>query len=190
LVVPIFAQDNVKGRRPERRDAKNERNVERDQFRRDQLREEGKEALLRRETSAEERIRLGRESENNRNEQRYGREKNENDRKLIGSDRAIDPRIETGNLKQGWVHIEARHINGDHPTKGAGDLFAPGTTRGQLERTARELVRDGERVSDPRRRIQVFEKQIEVNGRTDRVRVVVDSLDNNRVITIYPVRSK
>jgi len=43
-------------------------------------------------------------------------------------------------------------------------------------------------VSDPNRQLQVFEKRIKVNGLRDRVRVIVDSQDANRVISIFPVR--
>ena len=97
------------------------------------------------------------------------------------------PRIEDGNLREGWTHIDARHVTGDHPS-GPGDLFAPGTTRAQLDDAAQQLVRKGTRVSDPNRQLQVFEKRIKVNGLRDRVRVIVDSQDANRVISIFPVR--
>lgn len=99
------------------------------------------------------------------------------------------PRIENGNAKEGWIHIDARHVTGNAP-EGPGDLFAPGTTRAQIEQAARTLVKKGLRISDPSKRIQTFEKVITVNGQTDRVRVVVDSDDGNRVITIFPVRSE
>src|SRR5262249_9308966 len=101
----------------------------------------------------------------------------------------VAPRIETGNLQEGWTHIEARHITGTHP-HGPGDLFAPGTTRAQLEKAADYLVDKGTRISDPSRRIQTFEKRMKVNGVRDRVRVIVDSHDGNRVITMFPVRSE
>jgi hypothetical protein len=42
--------------------------------------------------------------------------------------------------------------------------------------------------SDSSKRMQTFEKKIVVNGRKDLVRVVVDSKDGNRVITVFPVR--
>ena len=97
------------------------------------------------------------------------------------------PRIEDGNAKEGWIHIDARHVTGDDP-KGPGDLFAPGTTRAQIEQAARTLVKKGLRVTDPSKRIQIFEKVIIVNGKKEMVQVVVDSDDGNRVITIYPAR--
>jgi Flp pilus assembly pilin Flp len=97
------------------------------------------------------------------------------------------PRIENGNAKEGWIHIDARHVTGDDP-KGPGDLFAPGTTRAQIEQAARTLVKKGLRITDPSKRIQIFEKVITVNGKTEMVQVVVDSDDGNRVITIYPAR--
>jgi RHS repeat-associated protein len=97
------------------------------------------------------------------------------------------PRIEDGNLREGWTHIDALHVTGNHPS-GPGDLFAPGTTRSQLDRAAQDLVKKGTRVSDPSSPLQIFEKRMVVNGVRDRVRVVVDPDDANRVITIFPVR--
>jgi RHS repeat-associated protein len=97
------------------------------------------------------------------------------------------PRIEDGNLKEGWSHIEARHISGNHPD-GPGDLFASCVTRDELQGAARRIVQKGTRVSDPRRRIQTLEKRVKVAGRRERVRLIVDSEDSNRVITMFPVR--
>jgi len=54
--------------------------------------------------------------------------------------------------------------NWNHPN-GPGDLFAPGTTRKQIEEAAKILVKKGTRISDPSRRIQTFEKVIKVNGK-------------------------
>jgi hypothetical protein len=99
------------------------------------------------------------------------------------------PRIEDGNLKEGWEHIDARHVSGTHP-KGPGDLFAPGTTRAQVTKASKEVVAKGTRISDPSARIRVFEKRTKVNGRRDRVRVAVDSDDGNRVISAFPARSE
>jgi hypothetical protein len=96
------------------------------------------------------------------------------------------PDIQNGNLREGWTHIEARHITGTHP-EGAGDLFAAGTTRAQLQRAATTIVARGTRISDPGRRIQTFERRITINGKSDSVRVVVDTRDG-RVITMFPVR--
>jgi len=67
-------------------------------------------------------------------------------------------------------------------------LFPSGTTRNQLDDAANYLVEKGTRTTDPAKQIQNFEKRMKVNGQRDRVKVVVDSHDNNRVITIYPVR--
>ena len=100
------------------------------------------------------------------------------------------PHIEDGNLKEGWIHIDARHVTGNHPS-GHGDLFAPGTTRRQLEQAAKNIVSKGRRITvNPNGRMQTFEKDIVVNKRKDLVRVIVDSYDSNRVITIFPVRSE
>jgi RHS repeat-associated protein len=107
---------------------------------------------------------------------------------LTGNCRDTKPRIEDGNAKEGWQHIDERHVTGNS-AKGAGDLFASGTTRPQLQRAAEVVVRDGRRVTtDPNARIQTFEKPIRVNGQRDTVRVTVDSKDNNRVITMFPAR--
>jgi hypothetical protein len=97
------------------------------------------------------------------------------------------PRIEDGNLNEGWQHIEGRHITGNHPN-GAGDLFAPGTTRAQLQKAAEEIVKNGNRISVPGRRLQIFQMKIKINGRSDVVRLVVDSDAANRVITLFPVK--
>ncbi|MBX3466133.1 MAG: RHS repeat-associated core domain-containing protein [Planctomycetes bacterium] len=96
------------------------------------------------------------------------------------------PRMQDGDLRSGWRHVDARHVAGDHPG-GAGDLFRAGTTRRQVEAAAREVVSRGVRVSDPQRRIQTFERRVTVNGRPDNVRVVVDTADGS-VITVFPVR--
>jgi hypothetical protein len=96
------------------------------------------------------------------------------------------PQIQDGNLKKGWAHIEARHVTGTDP-EGAGDLFAPGTTRAQLQRAAEDLGTKGNRISDPARQVQVFERRMTINGKSDNVRVVVDTADGS-VITIFPVR--
>ena len=98
------------------------------------------------------------------------------------------PRVEDGNLKEGWEHIDARHVTGHHP-KGAGDLFAPGTTRAQVEQAIRRVIKKGRRLTpDGTRRMQTFEHRVTVNGQTDVIRVTVDSWDGNRVITAFPAR--
>ncbi|WP_052830452.1 polymorphic toxin-type HINT domain-containing protein [Gynuella sunshinyii] len=63
------------------------------------------------------------------------------------------PRIEQGDLKKGWEHIKARHIDGNHPTKGAGDLFPSGTTLDQVEQAAKEVVASGNQLSDPSKQV-------------------------------------
>jgi len=97
------------------------------------------------------------------------------------------PHLENGNLKEGWIHIDARHITGNHP-KGAGDLFATGTTRQQIEEAMIKVISKGNRITNPSDRIQIFQMKIKVNDVKDLVRLVVDAMDNNRVITIFPVR--
>ena len=99
------------------------------------------------------------------------------------------PRIEDGNLREGWIHIDARHITGNHPG-GAGDLFAAGTTRAQLDEVAADMVKNGKRTTDPRNRMQIFEMRKKINGQRDVIRLYVDSEDGNRVITMFPIKSE
>ncbi|RKE18249.1 RHS repeat-associated core domain-containing protein [Streptomyces sp. TLI_171] len=96
------------------------------------------------------------------------------------------PRIETGNDKEGWVHIDGRHVTGNHP-HGPGDLMPPGTTREQVQSAAEKVVKRGQRISDPAKRMQLYERRLTVNGMSARYRVLVDSHDFNRVITFFPV---
>lgn len=96
--------------------------------------------------------------------------------------------MENGNLKEGWEHIDARHITGNHPN-GHGDLFPSGTTRQQLESASNQIIKKGKRVTeDITKRMQTFEKKMTINGKTDLVRMTVDAGDNNRIITMFPVR--
>ena len=92
--------------------------------------------------------------------------------------------LEDGNLEEGWIHIDARHISGTHPA-GAGDLFPTGTTRAQIEIMAQTLVNEGVRISPLKRRMQTFEMRMKVGGEYFRVRTTVDSSDG-RIITIFP----
>ena len=96
------------------------------------------------------------------------------------------PRLDNGNTNQGWQHIDERHITGNSP-KGPGDLFKTGTTRPQIQKGANKIVAKGKRISDPSKQIQTFEKKVVINGRKDVVRVVTDSHDGNRIITMFPV---
>jgi hypothetical protein len=97
-----------------------------------------------------------------------------------------EPRLDDGNEQEGWRHIESRHITGTHPN-GPGALFAPGTSREQLLEAARDIVKNGTRISNPGRRIQTFQMKVKINGQKNLVRVVVDADDANRVITMFPV---
>jgi len=99
------------------------------------------------------------------------------------------PWIPPGNEKEGWQHIDERHISGTHST-GPGDLFQQGTTQAQIQAVCECLVKKGTRISDSNRRIQTYEKRMKVNGKVDRVRGVFDSQDGNRTITVFPVRSE
>lgn len=97
------------------------------------------------------------------------------------------PRIETGNLREGWLHIEGRHITGTIQSGGPSDLFPQGTTRAMLEKIAVQAVKYGDRTSIPSLRIQTFQIGAKILGVRETVRVVVDSGDSNRVITMFPV---
>ncbi|WP_198145329.1 hypothetical protein [Frankia sp. EAN1pec] len=96
------------------------------------------------------------------------------------------PRLEVGNADEGWTHIDARHVTGN-AAGGAGDLFAPGTTRQQIFEAAVEVIERGNRVSARGQRITTFERSLYVNGRRDAIRVTVDTSDG-RIITVFPVR--
>jgi RHS repeat-associated protein len=98
------------------------------------------------------------------------------------------PRIEDGNLREGWVHIVARHVTGDH-AHGPGDLFPASIERSELGSLAEYLVAKGTRSTQPSKALQGFEKRVKLRGKRMRVRVVVDPHDANRVITMFPVKS-
>ncbi len=100
-----------------------------------------------------------------------------------------NPRIEDGNAKEGWIHIDARHVTGNDP-KGAGDLFPSGTTRSDLDKVAKNIVLKGTLTSPLTSRIKNYEDRVKVKGKNIRVRVTVDSKDKNRVITMFPVLSE
>jgi hypothetical protein len=100
------------------------------------------------------------------------------------------PRIENGSTKEGWIHIDARHVAGNDP-KGPGDLFPTGTTRSELEKLAEIIVLKGTLISsDPNSRIKNYEDRVKIKNKNLRVRVTVDSKDKNRVITMFPVLSE
>ena len=98
-----------------------------------------------------------------------------------------DPRLETGDLKKGWLHIEARHITGTHPSPKHADMLPPSTTRDHVLDAATKIVRKGTRISDPGKTVQTFEKRMKVNGMRGRFSVSVDSTDGNNIITFFPV---
>lgn len=51
-----------------------------------------------------------------------------------------------------------------------------------------KVIAKGNRTTDPNDRIQVFQMKIKINEVKDLVRLVVDAMDSNRVITFFPVR--
>ncbi|MEU9993009.1 RHS repeat-associated core domain-containing protein [Streptomyces sp. NPDC048045] len=95
-------------------------------------------------------------------------------------------RLEDGNPKEGWQHIDERHVSGSAQGR-HGDLMPPSTTREQVEKAVGTMLKRGQRVSDPARRIQTFEKRMTVNDMSARYRLIVDSEDGNRVITFVQV---
>ncbi|WP_328715504.1 RHS repeat-associated core domain-containing protein [Nocardia salmonicida] len=98
------------------------------------------------------------------------------------------PRLEDGNSRTGWRHIEQRHIPGGSNNQGS--LFAAGTTRDQIETAAREIVERGTRQSDPSKECQVFERRMTINGLRTNYRLVVDSTDGNNIVTMFPILGK
>ncbi|MEL6814795.1 MAG: hypothetical protein AAFP03_08270 [Cyanobacteria bacterium J06598_3] len=88
-----------------------------------------------------------------------------------------------------WTHIESRHVTGT-VVREKNDLFAPGTTREQLEEAAQEVVATGTRISQPSEPLQTFEERVIINGQRDRVRVIIDTTRNGRVHSMFPVRSE
>jgi uncharacterized Zn finger protein len=93
-------------------------------------------------------------------------------------------KIEDGNLKEGWEHIDSRHITGNHPD-GPGDLFPPGTTRAELEKVGQYIVKNGRRITPINRRVHIFILRVKVNGKSMRVKVRVDASDG-RILTMFP----
>ena len=75
-------------------------------------------------------------------------------------------------------------------SQGKGDLFPAGTTQDQIQCLCELLVNQGTRTRDPKYGVQTYEKRTTVNGQRGRYRVVVDSHDANRVITVYPSKSQ
>ena len=96
--------------------------------------------------------------------------------------------LNDGDLKGGWRHIDARHITGDHPG-GAGDLFEPDTSRAEVEALARDIVKNGTRVSKPHKTMQTFELKRKFQGKRERFKASVRT-DTEELITVYPARSE
>ncbi len=109
-------------------------------------------------------------------------------RVLVHNSTCRIPHRATPNLPdRDWDHIFERHIpGGSHPSL-QGDLFAAGTTRDQVLQAAKRLVSSGTRQSDPSKVRQVFEKKMVINGKRANYRVVVDSDNSNRIITMFPI---
>ncbi|MBK9265806.1 MAG: RHS domain-containing protein [Polyangiaceae bacterium] len=99
------------------------------------------------------------------------------------------PDIPRGNPAAGWDHIFQRHVPGFGANQG--DLFRlrPGSTAAdierQLERAMGQVWHSGQRISDPNRIMQTFEKRMTINGMSARYRMVVDTA-NNRIVTFFP----
>ncbi|WP_217430433.1 hypothetical protein [Parasulfitobacter algicola] len=92
------------------------------------------------------------------------------------------PRILDGNSRKGWEHIQKRHM----PPDGEADLFAPGTTREQLQDAADEIVQNGARQTPPTNKVQTFTKRMTINGMRANYKVVVDTV-TDEVVTMYPM---
>ena len=96
--------------------------------------------------------------------------------------------LNDGNLREGWIHIDARHITGNHP-KGPGDLFEPNTTRSEVEALARKVIKKGVRISDPSKVMQTFEYKTKFQGKRERFKASVKTT-TEELITVYPARSE
>jgi hypothetical protein len=99
----------------------------------------------------------------------------------------VKPRMEDGDLKKGWIHIDARHVTGNHPS-GAGDLFPKGSTRAELTKVSEDVVLNGTLTSALNAPLRTYEDRVKVQGKIMRVRVVIDS--SNMIITSFPVLSE
>jgi RHS repeat-associated protein len=98
------------------------------------------------------------------------------------------PRLELGNDNEGWIHIMQRHmVEFTNLVNSQGDLFAPGTLWSHIEQGSSKIIAKGRRMSNPNRRIQTFEKKMVINGKKALYRLIVDSDDGNRIITMFPV---
>jgi hypothetical protein len=95
--------------------------------------------------------------------------------------------LNDGNLRRGWIHINARHITGNHP-KGAGDLFEPDTTRAEIESLAKKIIENGKRISQPDKALQIFEYKTTFQDKREWYRAVIDTAVEE-LVTIFPVRS-
>ena len=85
----------------------------------------------------------------------------------------------------GWDYIQSRHIGGFDPGP-TGDLFPNGTTLVELQEVAEKMISGGAPLSDERR-LQTFEGNATLNRTSIRLRLIVDSEDDNRVLTMFPV---
>ena len=95
------------------------------------------------------------------------------------------PQILDGSSKKGWEHIRQRHIDGSDAI-GDGDLFAPGTTRAQLQSAAEEMVEQGVRQSNPIAPVQTFERRMTINGMRANYRLIMN-VEDGSVITMFPI---
>ena len=97
--------------------------------------------------------------------------------------------LNDGNLKEGWIHIEARHITGTHPSPKHADMFEPDTTRAEIEQLAREVVKNDTRISDPRKVMQSFELKTVFQDKREWFRASIKTT-TDELITIFPIRSE
>ena len=97
--------------------------------------------------------------------------------------------LNDGNLKEGWIHIEARHITGTHPSPKHADMFEPDTTRAEIEQLAREVIKNGTRISDPRKVMQSFELKTVFQDKREWFRASIKTT-TDELVTIFPIRSE
>ena len=101
-------------------------------------------------------------------------------------------KLEDGDPKKGWIHIESRHITGTHPKNQTepADMFKPNTTRAEIDKLAREIIKKGTRVSeDSSKRMQLFELKTKFQGKREYFHCYVDTKEN-WIITVFPYRTR
>ncbi len=96
------------------------------------------------------------------------------------------PQMVDGDLESGWLHIEARHITGDHPRKG-GTIFPKGTSKEALLEVSNQLAKEVNLCSAPCSSRLVFEGIGKLQRTSLRMRLVMDS--KGTVTSLFPAEN-